>query len=221
MGPGLIPFGWSGAAAEAEDGGGLPPPERSLGRLALSASCYLSVGVLALGCALATMLEAFEASRLAARAAPSGPDGRRCAVCGLTAEEALAAGVHVSDHGHDPESYLLYLLYLRSKRRAAEPLTSLEASVERRAAALDLSFFPRAAEGSVPPAEEEAAEAAVAKAKGARAYGTSGGGSGSMSSRRAAWPEDELDATTNEIARAMRNLLGMDGAGERLLKPRA
>ena len=42
-----------------------------------------------------------------------------------------------------------------------------------------------------------------------------------MSSRRAAWPEDELDATTNEIARAMRNLLGMDGAGERLLKPRA
>ena len=123
VGPGLVPWGWSGPSRAP--GGGREEPAASAGsipRLVLDLSCYVSIGVLTLGSGLAVMLEAFEE----VRRAESG-----------VSHDGSAGPLAAID-------YVLFLLHVRAKRHAGEePLSALEMSVERRAAALDLSWFPR------------------------------------------------------------------------------
>ena len=193
VGNGLMPYAWSGATPSPSDADAHASP---LARLALDVSCYLSVGVLTLGVALATMLDAFETARQD-EIATSHALASQCAVCGLTRAHAEARGESFEAHSHAPFSYVLFLVHVRAKRRAAEPLTALEASVERRAAALDLSWFPRA---EVEPRTGPHRSAAPMV-------------------KHAAPAGDQ--APSNEVADALRRLLGMAPAGVSSRKPTA
>lgn len=182
VGGSFMPYGRAGIdgdAAEADETTG-----RSVPRLLLDVSCYLSVGVLTLGALLATMLEAFDTSRKAAAGATFELDAR-CAVSGLTREAAATRGER-SAQRYEPYAYVLYLLHLRGKRQAGEALTALEASVERRAAMLDLSWFPRAAEGLVGDATD------------------------GVNTGVSAGKVETVEKEPSELGRAMRRLMGLE-----------
>ena len=113
---------------------------------------------------------------------------------GLTRDKAEAAGDAFDDLVLSPFAYVLFLLHLREKRKAAEPLTSLELSVERRAAVLDLSWFPR---------EAEAADHAATHPPPHAASSAHGG------PRPQRGPKGTHERSGGDMAATMRTLLGM------------
>ena len=183
-GAAFMPYGWPGVQGDAARG-------TSPMRLLIDVSCYVSVCIVTLGSLLATMLEAFELSSKA-KAGATLEVKDMCLICGLTRAEAERTGQSLSTYS--PFEYILYLLYVRGKKAAGESLSALEGSVERRAAALDTSWFPRHGEIVDVPAEQEM----LALDKG----------------RVVVDEHDEVvggeDWRSNELARAMRKSLGMD-----------
>ena len=115
---GVRPWGWLASPPP------LSPP--SLLQVALAVSAFLSVGVLALGLAMAALLGGVGAAR-------RREERTRAAL------EALAQR---GESARRPLRYLMYLLSLHQKAAQGEILTSLQASVVQRTARSDLGWIP-------------------------------------------------------------------------------
>ena len=115
---GVRPWEWLAAPPP------LSPP--SLVQVALAVSAFFSVGVLALGLAMAALLGGVGAAR-------RREERTRAAL------EALAQR---SESAQQPLRYLMFLLSLHQKAALGETLSSLQASVMHRTAHSDLGWIP-------------------------------------------------------------------------------
>ena len=95
-------------------------------QVALALSLFFSVGVLALGLAMAALLGGVSAAR-------RREERTRAAL------EALAQR---GDSARRPIRYLMYLLHLHQQAALGEMLSSLQASVVQRTARSDLGWIP-------------------------------------------------------------------------------